>query len=260
MIRKAPFLALLLLQACAPSGPQEEARGTDETAAQAGAVVLDEEGGALNYHYSWPAEAVAIPALHAQLQADAEALKHEALTAAQHDQEGRAEAGFPFHPHELTKSWKVEGEGKRLLAFRGEFYEFTGGAHGLSGFQAILWDKANNRAIEALDLFADKPQATALLEQAFCPALNAERAERRGGAVPPPSGPDDWMNGCPALAEQVLIPGAVRDGAFTALHVLIGPYTAGPYAEGTYEIALPLTPALVGLVRPEYAQEVAAGQ
>ena len=276
MTRIAAFLALLLLlQACAPSAPQPEEATTagdkeqsppaasmksSQQTLQAEAVELEESSEALHFRYAWPAEAAAIPALNARLQAEAAALRQQALQAAQANRKERAPQGFPFHPHEAGKTWTVEGNTKTLLALRGEFYVFTGGAHGMSGFDAILWDRTYGRDIATIDLFTDAKKAMTLLEEAFCPALNAERAKRRGAPVPSPSGPDDWMNTCPDLAKQVLIPSGVRDGAFTTIHVLIGPYEAGPYAEGTYDITLPITPALIALVRPDYAGVIAAAR
>lgn len=59
------------------------------------------------------------------------------------------------------------------------------------------------------------------------------------------------FNGCPELEDQVLIPSNVQDGAFTAIRVLIGPYEAGPYAEGSYDVPLRVTPRLVALLKPE---------
>lgn len=276
MTRIAAFLALLLLlQACVPSAPQPEEATTagdkeqsppaasmksSQQTLQAEAVELEESSEALHFRYAWPAEAAAIPALNARLQAEAAALRQQALKAAQADRKERAPQGFPFHPHEAVKTWTVEGNTNALLALRGEFYTFTGGAHGMSGFDALLWDKGRDRDIAAIDLFADPKKAMALLKEAFCPALNAERAIRRGAPVPSPSGPDDWMNTCPDLARQVLIPSEAKNGAFTAIRVLIGPYEAGPYAEGTYDVALPVTRALADLVRPDYTGVVAAAR
>lgn len=255
MIRAVSVIGLLLLQACAPSGNQPGEAA--ETTAQAKDVVLEEKGGPLQFHYAWPAVAAAVPTLNAQLQADADALKEEALLVAKDDEESRASSGFPFHPHEASKVWKVEGETPRLLALRGEYYEFTGGAHGMSSFEAILWDRQLDEPIDTLHLFSDMQQALDLVKQAFCPALNAEREKRRGEPVPPSAGPDDWMNGCPDLDQQVMIPSGVKNGAFTTIRVLIAPYEAGPYAEGTYEISVPITQDLYALALPEYAGSVA---
>ena len=42
--------------------------------------------------------------------------------------------------------------------------------------------------------------------------------------------------------------------------ILIGPYEAGPYAEGGYEVTLPVTPAILAVVKPEYRASFAASR
>ena len=40
--------------------------------------------------------------------------------------------------------------------------------------------------------------------------------------------------------------------AIDRLGLLVGPYVAGAYAEGSYDITLPVTPAVLKAVKPEY--------
>jgi hypothetical protein len=47
---------------------------------------------------------------------------------------------------------------------------------------------------------------------------------------------------------------------FTRIGILIGPYEAGPYAEGDYEITLPVTPEVLAAVKPEYRADFAAAR
>ena len=42
--------------------------------------------------------------------------------------------------------------------------------------------------------------------------------------------------------------------------VLIGPYEAGPYVEGGYEVTLPVTAEVLAVVKPEYRASFAAGR
>ena len=39
---------------------------------------------------------------------------------------------------------------------------------------------------------------------------------------------------------------------FNRIGILIGPYEAGPYAEGDYEVTLPATPEVLAAVKPPY--------
>ena len=253
----APAPVSVATPAPAPSGA---ATPVSVALPQAAPVAMAEKTNLLDFKYSWPAAAAAIPPLDARLRADARTtrqhMKNQAAKAKSESETG----SFPFHSYESSNEWKVEGDTPKLLALRDSFYEYTGGAHGMSGFQFILWDRALGHDITTLDLFADKAAAMASLKRAFCPALNRERAKRRGAPVPPSDGgQDDWMNGCPDLAKQVLIPSDVTQGRFTTIHVLIGPYEAGPYAEGTYDIVLPITRSLRALAKPGYADALATG-
>jgi hypothetical protein len=44
------------------------------------------------------------------------------------------------------------------------------------------------------------------------------------------------------------------NGRFDHVEVIADPYVAGAYAEGAYEIALPLTATMLTRLRPEYGQ------
>ena len=57
---------------------------------------------------------------------------------------------------------------------------------------------------------------------------------------------------CIKPSEQTVILGSSNGRTFDKVGVLAGPYAAGPYAEGDYEFTLPVTPALLKAVKPEY--------
>ena len=51
---------------------------------------------------------------------------------------------------------------------------------------------------------------------------------------------------------QTLILGSRNHKTFDRIGFLIAPYEAGPYAEGSYEVTLPVTPAVLAAVKPEW--------
>jgi len=57
-----------------------------------------------------------------------------------------------------------------------------------------------------------------------------------------------------------VILGSADKQHFTRIGVLIDPYAAGPYAEGGYEVTLPVTPAVLRAVKPEYRALFAHGR
>lgn len=243
MIRILLPLALLLPAALPAAAPP---------ARRAAAVRLVEKTALIDYAYRWPAQAAAIPRLDARLRADARTRRQQALNGARQDRDARKGESFPFNGHSAVKEWKVAGDTGGLLVLRGDFYEYTGGAHGMSGFESILWDRRGNRNIPLWSLFRDPAAARAELSRLFCPALDAERERKRGEPVVRTGKDDDWLNGCPDLAKQVLVPTGVKAGRFTHIMALIAPYEAGPYAEGSYEVPLPVTRRLAGLAKPEW--------
>ena len=61
---------------------------------------------------------------------------------------------------------------------------------------------------------------------------------------------DPNFSTCPALAELPVVP--VGNGTIGSFRVLVPPYTAGPWVEGVYEIALETGPVLPH-VAPRFA-------
>jgi hypothetical protein len=49
-----------------------------------------------------------------------------------------------------------------------------------------------------------------------------------------------------------VILGSKSHKGFDRIGFLIAPYNAGPYAEGSYEVTLPVTAAVVAAAKPEY--------
>src|SRR3546814_9804204 len=139
----------------------------------------------------------------------------------------------------------------RLLSLAAQVATFTGGAHGNTVFDSILWYRTRGREIEPADLLRDPAAAFSTIGEIYCDALDQERVEKR--QEPLPLEGEDWLIGCPALAEQVIVPvDADGNDRFELLRVLIPPYEAGPYVEGTYEVDVPVTDAVRGLIKPEY--------
>ena len=91
------------------------------------------------------------------------------------------------------------------------------------------------------------------MNETYCAALDQERVEKR--QEPLPLDGEDWLIGCPSLAEQVIVlVDADGDKRFERLRVLIPPYEAGPYVEGTYEVDVPVTGPVRELIKPEYRE------
>ncbi len=203
----------------------------------------------LSWRWRAPPEAATQPALLQQLRTAALAEAKAATADAARDAASAKRDGFPFRRYDYITDWSLAADTPRLLALAGQTYAYTGGAHGNTGYAAKIWDKTAKRAIPIDALFSDWPRARKLIEPAFCRAL-AEEQKRRIGEATPPSTP------CPKLSEQPIVPwGDLGTGA-RQFRVLVAPYVAGSYAEGSYLITVMWPDALKSLVKPAYRNDL----
>ena len=203
----------------------------------------------LDFSYAFPAEAAAIPALKKRLEAD---LANVKLEARRYAREGKATARLEkrdFNGHYFHKEWVLLGQSGRLMSFIAQTDSFTGGAHGNSSFESLLWDRQSNRVIGPVDLFGSGEIMAQALRTRFCKALDEERRKRRGS---------EKLEGefaeCPPLTEVRIAPVDMNgDGRFDRARFFAAPYVAGPYAEGAYEVDVPVSREFVqqGL-KPEF--------
>lgn len=208
------------------------------------------------FSYSYPAAAAAIPALNAWLESDRKKTRAElARDAAGYHREATRD-GFPFRQYSHTSEWMVVTETPRLLSLSNQFNVYTGGAHGSPGFEALVWDKQASRRLLPIDMF----QSPAALQKAvgarFCDLLDAERTKRRGEPVVRNNG--DTFNECIPITDATLILGSSNRRAIDRLGFLIGPYSAGSYAEGTYDLTIPVNAAVLATVKPQWREAFAA--
>lgn len=243
MTRFAALAAILLLTGC-------ETRPLAPRPAPAVPVAFhfDEATPLLEFHYEWPAEVAAIPALSRRLSAEMEAWRSKLRASAQADLAYRTKEGFPFHTYQGSMVWTAAGQTQRLLSLAGAIDDYTGGAHGNHGTHALLWDRATDAEIGFADLFASPSTPIALLSASWCKALDAERSVKRQGAKL-----GGEFDECPKLSELAIVPAdRDSDGRFESVRLIADPYVAGPYAEGNYKVELAVTPALIAALKPEY--------
>ena len=239
------------------AAPAEIAGQSAEAEAFAFEDKAEQDGGTREFAYKWPAAAAAVPALAARLTAD----RDEALAAQKSDWD-RALADFAGEDCASCKSlsyakeWKVVADLPRFLSLSADIYAFTGGAHGNSTFDALVWDREAGTALAPLDMFGSPAALEAAVREAWCAGLKQEKAKKLGPDAAVGESPSD---ACPALSELTLLVGSSDGKAFDRLGLLAAPYVAGSYAEGSYEVTLPVTPAVLEAVKPEYRAAFAPG-
>lgn len=208
------------------------------------------------FSYHWPAEVSAVPELAARFTAERDKLLAEQKTDwAEALQEFAGEDCISCKNLSFSKEWKVVADLPRYLSLSADIYSYTGGAHGNSAFDALVWDRAAGAAIKPGEMFTSQAALQDALGAAWCKALKAERKQRMGADFT-----DDGFFSCPDIAQLTLLPGSSDRKAFNRIGLIAAPYVAGSYAEGPYEVTLPVTAKLLGAVKPEYKAVFATGK
>lgn len=259
-------VAVLALAGCkkeAPPAPQpSESVAAAESEAPPAPVGQDrkvkESTDRYEFEFNYPAAADAIPQLKAKLDADLAEQRARLVTESREAADDAKKEGYPFNPHSFSTDWKVVTDLPGWLSLSTTVSTYEGGAHPNYVFDALLWDKAANRQIEAADLFTSKAALSKVIGPAFCDAIDSQRAEKRGERIERESG--DMFTNCLDPLDYTVILGSAGKVGFDRIGVLVPPYEAGPYAEGSYEVTLPITAKLIALVKPEYRKFFAAGR
>jgi hypothetical protein len=266
--KPGPFLGLaLLLCACSPS-PKDEASGAQDSRNELATTSFvnrmageeqpappskpfqqSEKTGLLEFLYAWPAEAAAVPAIEAKFRKDMETGRADALKMAEEDRKSAQQSGFPFHAHSLETRWTVAADTPRFLSLQSSRYTYTGGAHGMTGYDALLWDKARKRETSIRAVMTSPAAFAEAIHDRFCDGLDKARTKKRGGPI---MRGDDPFTQCIDPMKEVLVPVSSGGKLIDAIKVVIAPYSAGPYSEGTYEVALPVDAAIRKAIKTEY--------
>lgn len=257
--------ALVVLSACQRNQETETAERAEAPAAtphtdpqvtpaeQAAPLTYSRDTAYAEVELTLPEAVVAYPDLHATLYREEVQAMRNFVEGAQsvHTEYG----GEQMAPYSQSVTYETAGQSARLFSLRETTAEYTGGAHGMQSFGAVLWDKTGDRRIQPTALFRRGADLTAL-DQALCDAVNAARTQAVGEPSNLTLGESDlWA--CPrALATPFVLAASTTDGRVGGLEFLIGPYQVGPYAEGTYQIVVPQS-AFRSLIDPAWSAEFA---
>ncbi|KQN00833.1 hypothetical protein ASE85_09430 [Sphingobium sp. Leaf26] len=256
--------AVLLIAACSPSHDQSTGNAAENEAA---ARFADKMAGApqpqpaakpfaqadksefLEFSYAYPAQAAAIPFLVDKFGKDAASSRADALRMAKDDSAAMKASGYPFRPHSVETRWRVEADTPRFLSLESESYVYTGGAHGMTGYDVVLWDKARRREASVKAMMTSPAAFAVAIRDPFCKELDRQRAEKRGEPVV--RGDDDFTK-CIDPMSETLVPTSSDGKLIDSMTVVVGPYSAGPYAEGSYDVKLPVDAAMRKAIKTEY--------
>ncbi|MEM8723880.1 MAG: DUF4163 domain-containing protein [Pseudomonadota bacterium] len=262
MAKFAMTLAAAALVAC--SSPQDmsetvgvaspESEDSPVAFAKPSVVLVDNEQ--MKFSFSWPAQAVSIPELNAVFEARAKAEEEKFSAMTTEAQADAKEYGYPYRAYDFSKGWEVAASTPRFISLAAGTYAYTGGAHGNSWFDSMIWDRAAGAVMAQTDLFASPAALEAAVREAYCTGLKAERSERLGANM---LNGTDVFDSCPALEELVAVLESSTGEAFDTINLMAAPYVAGSYAEGPYEVKIPVTQAVIDAAKSEYRDAFSLG-
>ena len=255
----------LLLAGCSDNKPTKEEKvaaaavagappggAADEAAKNAPASDVTEKTDLIDFVYAYPKDDVQIPELATALDSD-RATKREALVSAAERDKAAAEKGeFPYRAHSHRQTWQRVTSTPRFLSLSAEVETYAGGAHGMQSFDTLIWDRNRRKQMKPLDLFQSGEAFDAAIREPFCAAI--KRAKAAKGIVADEA-PDSVFAKCPPASAQTVWLGSSDGRYLDRMTIAIAPYEIGPYAEGSYKINVPVTGALVNVVKDEFARD-----
>ncbi|UKK84351.1 DUF3298 and DUF4163 domain-containing protein [Sphingopyxis sp. BSN-002] len=236
--------------AAVPGAPPDGA--ADERAKNAPASNVRETGDLIDFAYAYPREAAQIPELSKLLDADREAKRSALVGAAERDKAASAKGDFPYHAHSHLQKWLRVTNTPRFLSLSAEIETYMGGAHGMTSFETLLWDRNKRRTLKPLDLFTSPEAFDAAIREDFCARIRQAKAAK---GIQTPDEPGSPFSTCPPASAQTVWLGSSDGRYLDRMTIAIGPYEIGPFAEGSYKINVPVTAALVRVVKPGFARD-----
>lgn len=272
--RIAALLAAASLAACSSPAEVAEKTGVEPTAsatASAGGAeatsnasafayaknLSEAGGGTMDFAYAWPKQVAAEPELAALLRKQ---LDKDLADTRQGWEESYADCpqdAVSCRNYSLDSKYLVVADLPRFLSLSNETSVYTGGAHGSYGVESLVWDREAKTAMSGVEMFRSPAALGAALGKTLCDALNKERVKK---GMEPIEGEDGVFDACPPLDDASVLVGSSNRKTFDRITVYYGPYVAGSYAEGAYELNFPMTAKMLEAVKPEYRAAFGVGR
>ncbi|HEV7313833.1 DUF4163 domain-containing protein [Sphingopyxis sp.] len=259
------FAAALLLAGCSEDKPTPAEKAAaaavpgappdgpaDIASKNAPASNVKESNELIEFAYSYPRDAAAIPELAAWLDGDRATKRDALIAAAQRDKAAAEKGGFPYRAHSHLQAWQRVTSTPRFLSLSAEIGTYTGGAHGMTTFDTLLWDRNRRKQLKPLDLFTSGEAFDAAIKDNFCAGI--KRAKAAKGIVADEAS-DSVFAKCPPASAQTVWLGSTDGRYLDRMTIAIAPYEVGAFAEGSYKINVPVTGALVRALKDEYARD-----
>ncbi len=209
-----------------------------------------------DFAYRYPVEAGRIAPLRAWLEADKAKLRAMIARDAAAAKREATRDGYPYRTYEAQKQWQRVADTPRFLSLSVTDYSYSGGAHGGTASGGLLWDRRAGRRLAPRAVFVSAAALQAAVMPDWCRWMRAERARRIGGV----SVNDPVFGKCPPIKDVTVLLGSSSGRAIDRIGIIADQYLVGSYAEGPYEHTLPVTAAVLRVVKPEYRGAFAIGK
>ena len=209
------------------------------------------QGAVRTFRYAWPAAVSAERQLAGTLDRERRDILAQEKIEWEAALEGAPDGCVSCSNRSFEKEWKVVADIPGWLSLSADISTYTGGAHGNYTRQSLVWDRAAQESMPGLALFRSPVTLENALGARLCDALDRAREARRGAPVNREEG--DSFNACPSLDEASVMIGSSTGEHFDRIGIYFGPYVAGSYAEGPYELNFPVTASVLDAVKPEFA-------
>jgi hypothetical protein len=206
------------------------------------------------FAFVYPASAARIPALKAELSAQAMRDQFRLAAEAEALAGRRAPGGLAIPILRYDAEWRVDAVTPELAAASAEIATYAGGAHGGIEYRAILVDRRDDRPIRLVDLFEPNLFEHSLLGQrlrgmravqaAFCRALTALVRERLGEPAAEVR--------CPGIEVQPVTFVCGPRGRIETMRALLNLSIAGSRAQGAFEVDFPVDARMIGNMYRRY--------
>ena len=132
--------------------------GVSAVAAQApgGARSVEVANDLYAFAYAYPEAAGKIPGIRHALDTELEKSRAELTSESNNDEAAARKDGYPYRAHESRTTWKVVTSLPDWLSLSAQVYVFSGGAHGMTAFDTLVWDKRAGARLAPIDLFTSK--------------------------------------------------------------------------------------------------------
>ena len=197
-------------------------QGSSAVAQSGGANAVAKADDLLEYKFSYPAVVGRTPQLARLIEGKAAKVEAETRRMAAADRSTAKESSYTFRTYYLAQEWEVVADLPGWLSLSNSWATYTGGAHGISGMESLVWDKQAGRAMDGVELFTSPAALGQALGNRYCRALDAQRREKRG---------DMQLSGafadCPKVENLTVLVGSSNGRTFDRLTLYAGPYVAG---------------------------------